>query len=134
MPDTVANEHPKNGRVTVSGSHLFIMEMSTDDTVPVSDCSHTEGNGKFVAGDEGGLEQVTAEWTGIKIGGEGVPVVAGQAYEATAVHTSSKSANTGYSGTFYVENVRRQGQVSQTGPATFTARGTFTGDFTRPTA
>lgn len=131
---TVANEHPKNGRVTVDSVHLFITESSTTDRVPVSDCSHTEGGGKFLAGDEGGLEQVTGEFSGIKIGNAAVPVQAGQTYAATDISQCSKGAGAAYSGTFYVEEVRRSGQVGQTGPATWSASGTFSGDFTRPTA
>lgn len=131
---TVANEHPKNGRVTVSAAHLIILSMSTDDTVPVSDCSNTESGGWFMAGDVGGHRQVTGEFEGIKLASTAVPVEPGQTYAATAIHPSSKGANTPYSGTFYVENVRRQGQVTQNGPATWAARGTFTGTVTIPTA
>lgn len=131
---TVANEHPKNMRVTVTAVHLFILSQSINDNVPVSDCSHSEGNGWFLAGDVGGLQQVTGEFSGIKISSEAVPIQAGQTYAATAIHPSSKDANTGYEGTFYVESVRREGQVGQTGPATWAASGTFSGTVTRPTA
>ena len=129
----VANKHPRLGRVTTDGVHLLITDMSTDDTTPVSDCTNTESGGWFVAGEEGGVTQITGEFTAILLKGSPPDVVPGQSY-AASFHHGSKDANTAYTGTFYVENVRQQGQVSQAGPSVFSGRGTFTGTVTRPTA
>lgn len=129
----VANEHPRNGRVTVDGVHLLIVEQSADDTVPVSDCSNTESGGWFVAGEVGGHRQITGEFSGIKISGQAVDLEPGNTY-AASLYPSNKDAGGAYVGDFYVENVRRQGQVTQNGPALWTARGTFSGTVTIPTA
>lgn len=129
----VANEHPRNGRVTTDGVNLLIISQSVDDTVPVSDCSNTESGGWFVAGDVGGHRQITGEFEGIKLTGEATPIEPGKTYAASLL-PSNKEAGGAYTGTFYVENVRRQGQVTQNGPATWSARGTFSEEVTIPTA
>lgn len=133
MSSLISNKHPRLGRVTVDAAHLLITEMSNDDTTPVSDCTNTESGGWFVAGEEGGVTQITGEATAILLKGSPAAVTPGATVEAS-FHHGSKDANTAYTGEFYIENVRQQGQVSQNGPSVYSLRGTFTGTVTRPSA
>ena len=128
----VANKHPKNGRVAMDGQNLFITDMNTDDTAPVSDCTNTESTGWFEAGTEGGIIHITGEFTAILLDGSAPSVTPGSTYAAKFSH-GSKAAGGAYEGSFYIENLRQQGQIGQTGPSVYTGRGTFSGTVVRPT-
>lgn len=129
---TLAVKHPKNSRIVMAGSNLLITDMSLDDNVPTTDATNTESLGRFEAGDEGGIEQVTFEFTAIVPAGAAPDVTPGNSYAAT-MHHGDRVANSGYDGTVYIESIRLQGQPSQNGPQVYTGRGTFSGEFTRPT-